>query len=186
MVLPVVLAVTAGAGAAYAVAQARATGAQSIGPIATFGAQAQPMTGTAQAGPLTYSYTLSSDQSVKTFVVRNTGSLTQTAQSWTITLTNTGSGTKGDATITACPTPFDATGLCTGLLPLPVPTTVGTVNNSSTSPVNTFTYTTNFTLAPNAVFYARFTPNRIRVYDIAFTMTVSRAQTTPGARTTSS
>lgn len=178
--LPVAAGVLAGAGGtAFAVAQARANATQPVAAVATFGAQALLTATSSQSGPLVLPYTVNSDNNPREFVVKNTGTLAQSGQTWQVTVTNTGGGTKGNATITTCLTPFTVAGLCSGLGELPV--TVGTVAEGTPA-----TFTTTNPVAAGAVFYGRFTPTQVRLYNATISMSVSRAQAAPAAQTTSS
>lgn len=84
VVLPVAAALLASAGGtAYAVAQARATAAQAVGPVSTFGAQVLPRGVTSQAG--SFSATLAANSNAEQYaVLRSAGALAVTGQTWTV------------------------------------------------------------------------------------------------------
>lgn len=171
VVLPVVTSLLmAAAGATWAVARAQAESAQAVGPVATFGAQAQ-LPGVAQTGPLVLSY-VDKQNDARVFVLRNTGSLSITAQTWSVTVQNTSGGVKGSGELAFCETqaPSCSTYMTTPFL---------TVEEGRTG-----TIPTNQVLAPGATVNVRFTPvGGLRQHNTTINVAVTRSQASPGART---
>lgn len=177
VVLPLAVVLALSAGGAALAAQARADAAQALS-VATFGAQpSTSATTSSQSGPLVLSYVDNQDKAARVFFLRSTGSLPLTGQTWTVSITNTAAGTKGEASLLSCSTGYSATGTCSG-------TETAFLTASETSSTAPVTVTTAFPVAAGGAVSVKFQPNQIRGYNASISTSVSRDQAR--AATTSS
>lgn len=191
VVLPAAVALLAAAGgSALAAAQARATGTQAVGPVAAWGAQASTSaTAASQPGPLTLSW-VGVDRGSKYFFVRNTGGLAVSNEDWVVTGSNpTGNATSRlDLTVCVGGSYLSLAGLpiaCTGREQLVGSLPVG--GSGTFTPAVTAGGSTELAVPVAGALPARVSVANGSSRDFAVTIgiNVSRAQTTPGARTTS-
>lgn len=179
VVLSVAVGVSASAGtAAWATAQARATGTQPVAAVATFGAQASTSaSSSSQAGPLVLTFGTLTQETV--FFVRSTGSLALSGQTWNVTISNSNSVVKGSVDVLACVGgTYNAQAVCSGN---ETPVVQGLVEGGGTA-----SKTTTYSLPAGSALSAKVRPARkITGFTVTIGMTVTRAQTTPGSRTSS-
>lgn len=171
--LPLVGAVLAAGGAAWAAARADATGVQSVS-TASFGAQASLTATAGQPGGLAVVYT-GTDNASRTFFVRNTGTLRVTASTWSLTLVDDGTGgTKGTGSLYVC------SGSYTGQLCVGTETRVATAQQGAPG-----SGTATVAVPVGGAVSARFAPGTSRGFTAVVDVTVSRSQASPAGRTSS-
>lgn len=185
LVLPVAAAVLAGAGGtAYAVAQARATASQSLSAVSTFGAQVGPVSGPVQPGPYSLAFPAilnnglgQNGSRIQYGALRSTGGLALLGQTWQLQSPTTVPTATYDVDACVGALYNQADGSCTGT-PLSVVSGAGASTTSRA-------VTTTIPMTTSTVVGVRVTQVvRTLGFTVQISIAVSRAQTTPGSRTT--